>query len=66
MAIDQEIFEDIDKVLTLAQVDPDKLTEWEQGFVDDFIEKLDKYKLRTNISPRQYEVLERIRKKLED
>ena len=59
--IDEREVKRLDWILAKAQMAlPDSLTEWEQGFVDDMTDRLEKYGSRLSVSERQWDVLERI------
>jgi len=53
----------LDWILSKAQTAMESLSEWEQNFVNDFTDRLEKWSDRLQVSERQWEVLERIREK---
>ncbi len=46
-----------------ASVLPESLTSWEQGFVDNMTDSLERHGESMTVSDRQWEILERIRDK---
>jgi len=59
-------FKRVDEILKLAVENGDMLSEWENGFVYDLVERVEKYGARTRISERQMEIIDRIDHKLNE
>ncbi len=53
----------LDWILTKAESGQDNLSAWEQGFVQDMLDRRSKYGERLRLSDRQIEVLEQIAEK---
>jgi ribosome assembly protein YihI (activator of Der GTPase) len=56
----------LDALLKKCLDHDDLLSEWENDYVSDFVDKLEKYGEQLNISEKQNAIFERIEKKLED
>lgn len=56
--------ENLVTTLKLAQANPDKLTPWDQEFIDSLSDRLGKYGRDTFLTPRQWEQLNRLQEKL--
>jgi len=54
----------LDQILSAAVSSPELLTEWECGFVDEFVEKREKYGDKVFVSEKQWDVIQRIGDKL--
>ena len=54
------------EILEMASENNELLSEWEEGFVHDMLERIDRYGRRTRISERQMEIIERIDEKFMD
>lgn len=54
----------LDSILNEAGDNEERLSEWERGFVADLVERREKYKETTRVSPKQWAILERIEEKL--
>jgi hypothetical protein len=54
----------VDGILKLAVENGDMLTEWENEFVYDLVERVEQYGKRTRISEKQMEVIDRISAKM--
>lgn len=64
--ITEEQREELDTLLARAQEEPQHLSQWEQSFVDDITDRLAEWGLRLNVSPKQWSIFERIKRKLDD
>ena len=56
---------ELDALLAKCLEHDDKLSEWEQSFVNDFVERLEKWGEKLNVSDKQQCVFDRIAAKLE-
>lgn len=63
--IEPEFYEEIERIVGGALENPEKVTQWEFDFCKDFAEKLSQYGARVNVSPKQYDIIERIRGKID-
>ena len=61
-----EDFDDVREMLVLAQTYFDMLTDWESNFVDDMMEKIERFGYRTRVSEKQMEIIERIHAKVNE
>ena len=61
-----EEFEEIDGVLKSAVENGDMLSDWENEFVGDLVERVEQYGRRARISEKQREIINRISHKLND
>ena len=59
-------FDEIDAILKNAVENGDMLSDWENGFVYDLVERVEQYGRRTRISEKQREIINRINDKLND
>lgn len=55
---------DIEDMLRKAEIYFDKLTEWEDEFLDTIRSRIEQYGERTHLSAKQMEIVERIQHKL--
>lgn len=55
----------IKNVIGAATDAPQKLNEWERGFIKDFGERIEKYGLDAHCSPKQWTVVAKMADKLE-
>lgn len=60
-----EDFKRVDAILKSAVENGDQLSEWENNFVYDLVERVEQWGARTRISEKQMEIIERIRGKLD-
>ena len=59
-------FDEIDGILKNSVENGDMLSDWENGFVYDLVERVEQYGRRTRISEKQREIIDRINAKLND
>lgn len=59
-------FARVDGVLKDAVENGDMLTDWENEFVCDLVERLDQFGAKTRISEKQMEIIDRIKTKLDE
>lgn len=62
--ISEEFSAHLEEIFRAASQDERRLSKWEKDFAADLGERFETYGLRTNISPKQWEILSRIRDKL--
>lgn len=60
--LSKDEFAELDELLTRLELEGSRgsLTEWEIGFLDDMIHRVDKYQERVFVSDKQWEQLERM------
>lgn len=58
-------FKELDGIFTEAVKRAEELSQWENDFVSDLVDRLEEHGERLLFSPKQWEVVFRIRKKLE-
>ena len=58
--IDEREAKRLDWILAKAQTTTEDLTEWEECFVNDMTDRLEKYGRSLTVSEKQWDVLERI------
>lgn len=59
-------YDEIDGILKSAVENGDMLSDWENGFVSDLVDRVEQYGKRTRISEKQREIIDRINEKLND
>jgi len=64
--ITEEHAKELDALLKRCLDNDDKLTQWENDFVSDFTDRLEKYKNDIRISDKQHAVFMRIKGKLDE
>lgn len=57
-------FDRLELILNGAQEYEGELTDWERGFIQDTLERVEKYGSRTRVSEKQWAILDRIWGKL--
>ena len=62
--ITEEHLKELDALLKRCLDNDDALSQWENDFVSDFVDRIAKYKENTNVSSKQQAVLDRIEEKL--
>lgn len=62
--ITEEHYQQLDKLLKAAVENENELSEWEQGFVSEWCDKIETYSTRVRITDKQQAVLDRIEGKL--
>ena len=62
--ITEDHAKELDLLLKRCLDNDDQLSEWENSFVSDFVDRLGKYGEKLNLSPKQQAVLDRIDEKL--
>lgn len=62
--MDEEEFDRLELILNGAKEHEGELSDWERGFVQDTLERIEKYGQRTRVSEKQWAVLNRIYGKL--
>lgn len=62
--IGPDLAKELDRILAAAVDNEEKLTPWEQSFVDDVTKRLEQYGAALVMSPKQWEIIERLRSKL--
>lgn len=57
---------ELDLLLKRCLEHDDLLTSWENDYVSDFVDKLEKYGEKLNVSDKQQEIFSRLERKLEE
>jgi hypothetical protein len=60
--IGEEMFENLERVFGVMYQD-DRLTKWEQDFIEDLSNRLDEYGPKMYLSEKQWEIIQRIMQK---
>lgn len=55
---------ELDEIFKACLENDDLLTEWENDFVSDYVDKLELYGEKLNISPKQQDIIDRLENKL--
>ena len=63
--ITQEHFDELDKLLKAAVENPELLSEWENDFASDWVDKLGEKETKVVVSDKQQGIFDRMRSKLE-
>lgn len=64
--ITEEYRDELDALLSRAVTNDDKLSQWESDFVGDLAKRLELYDCALRISPKQQDILDRIKQKLDE